>query len=112
LIKSIRSKNLREFGRRLTIYRETKGLSRIDLANTADVSQEHIWRLENGFRGCSRDLVIIISSSLILNVAQINELLLLAGHHPIKKKGDSQRTRLLRQIDDILSKDTIKSRSS
>jgi transcriptional regulator with XRE-family HTH domain len=95
LINSVRSKNLREFGRRLTAYREASGMSRLCLANVADVSQEHIWRLENGFRGCSRDLAIIISSRLNLNMEQINELLLLTGHHPVRKKGDSQRTRFL-----------------
>jgi len=70
-------------------------MNRLCLANLADVSQAHIWRLENGFRGCSRDLAIIISSRLNLNIEQINELLLLAGHHPIRKKGDSQRIRFL-----------------
>jgi len=92
LINSIYSKDLRDFGRRLTAYRNAEGKSRTNLADIVGVSQEHIWRLENGLRGCSRDLVIIISSHLNLDIEQINELLLLAGHHPVRKKGDSQRT--------------------
>jgi DNA-binding XRE family transcriptional regulator len=81
------TKNLRDFGIRLNLHRESTGISRSELANQADVSQEHIWRLENGFRGCSRDLVIIIGQVLNLDIEKINELLLLAGHRPMIKKG-------------------------
>ncbi len=81
------TRNLRDFGKRLNLHRESAGISRNDLANQVDVSQEHIWRLENGFRGCSRDLAIIIGQALNLNIEKINELLLLAGHRPMLKKG-------------------------
>ena len=82
---------LREFGRRLTTYREAAGISRKNLADTAGISTQHIWRLENGFRGCSRDLAIIIGSQLHLNIEQINDLLLLTGHRPVVKRGNTQR---------------------
>ena len=85
------TRDLREFGRRLTAYREAAGISRKKLANVVGVSQQHIWRLENGFRGCSRDLAIIISSRLNLNIEQINDLLILTGHRPVGKRGDTQR---------------------
>lgn len=95
--------NLREFGKRLTTYREAAGISRKKLANVIGVSQQHVWRLENGFRGCSRDLTIIISSRLNLNIEQINELLLLTGHRPVAKRGDTQRISHLSILDkDIL----------
>jgi transcriptional regulator with XRE-family HTH domain len=95
--------DLREFGRRLTTYREAAGISRKKLANTVGVSQQHVWRVENGFRGCSRDLTIIISSRLNLNIEQINELLLLTGHRPVAKRGDTQRTSRLSNYDkDVL----------
>jgi transcriptional regulator with XRE-family HTH domain len=81
------TKNLRDFGKRLNLLRESAGLSRFQLADQADVSQEHIWRLENGFRGCSRDLAIIIGRVLNLDIEKINQLLLLAGHRPMNKKG-------------------------
>jgi DNA-binding XRE family transcriptional regulator len=81
------TKNLRDFGKRLNLLRESAGFSRFELADRADVSQEHIWRLENGFRCCSRDLVIIIGRVLNLDIEKINELLLLAGHRPVNKKG-------------------------
>jgi hypothetical protein len=50
--------------------------------------------LENGFRGCSRDLTIIIGRVLNLDIDQINELLLLAGHRPMIKKGGFSENRL------------------
>lgn len=91
-------RNLRDFGKRLSLHRESAGLSRFELANQADVSQEHVWRLENGFRGCSRDLAIIMGRVLNLDIEKINELLLLAGHRPMNKKGgysESRRTFIL-----------------
>ena len=97
------SKDLREFGRRLTTFREAAGISRKNLANAVGVSQQHIWRMENGFRGCSRDLTIIISSRLNLNIEQINDLLLLTGHRPVVKRGDTQRISRLSICDkDVL----------
>ena len=89
-----KSKNLRSFGERLIAYREAEGINRFSLANMAHVSQEHIWRLENGFRGCSRDLTIIIGQVLKLDIEQINELLQLAGHRPMIKKGGCSENRL------------------
>jgi transcriptional regulator with XRE-family HTH domain len=86
------NKNLREFGKRLWAYRDAKGISRNNLAKSICVSPQHIWRLENGFRGCSRDLAIILCSRLNLNIEQINTLLTLAGHCPIKKRGDTRRS--------------------
>jgi hypothetical protein len=64
------------------------------LAYSVNVSQEHIWRLENGFRGSSRDLTIIIGQTLKLDKDKINELLLLAGHRPMIKKGGLSENRL------------------
>ena len=81
------SKDLRFFGKSLTAYRKSQGLSRFALAKTVNVSQEHIWRIENGFRGCSRDLTIMLGQALNLDKNKINELLLLAGHRPMIKKG-------------------------
>jgi len=81
------ARNLQNFGKRLTVYRQAAAISRVELADRVQVSQEHIWRLENGFRGCSRDLAIIIGQVLRLNVESINELLALAGHRPVNKKG-------------------------
>ncbi len=81
------TRNLRDFGKRLNLHRETAGISRFELASQVEVSQEHIWRLENGFRGCSRDLAIIIGQVLNLDIEKINELLVLGGHRPMLKKG-------------------------
>jgi DNA-binding XRE family transcriptional regulator len=89
------TKNLRDFGKKLSGYREAEEMSRLALANTIQVSPEHIWRLENGFRGCSRDLAIIIGQVLSLEIDQINELLMLAGHRPMNKKGGLSENRLV-----------------
>jgi transcriptional regulator with XRE-family HTH domain len=88
-------KNLRDFGRKLIAYREAEGMSRNALADTVNVSPEHIWRLENSFRGCSRDLTIIIGQVLDLDIGQINELLLLAGHRPMNKRGGLSENRVI-----------------
>jgi transcriptional regulator with XRE-family HTH domain len=87
------NKDLRVFGKRLTAHRDSQGLSRMALACSVNVSQEHIWRLENGFRGSSRDLTIIIGQVLKLDKEQINELLMLAGHRPMIKKGGLSENR-------------------
>jgi DNA-binding XRE family transcriptional regulator len=92
-IQPQKTKNLHDFGKLLTGYREHKEMNRITLADKVSVSQEHIWRLENGFRGCSRDLTIIVGQVLSLNIEQINELLLLAGHRPMIKKGGFSENR-------------------
>jgi transcriptional regulator with XRE-family HTH domain len=89
------TRNLRDFGKRLIAYRTSRGMSRNTLADLVQVSQEHIWRLENGFRGCSRDLTIIIGQTLNLDIEIINELLLLAGHRPMIKKGGTTESRAL-----------------
>jgi DNA-binding XRE family transcriptional regulator len=89
------TKNLYGFGKKLSAYREAKEMSRLALANTIRVSPEHIWRLENGFRGCSRDLAIILGQVLSLEIDQINELLMLAGHRPMNKKGGLSENRLV-----------------
>jgi DNA-binding XRE family transcriptional regulator len=91
------TKNLRGFGRKLAAYRESEGMSRNALANAVSVSPEHIWRLENSFRGCSRDLAIILGRVLELEIEQINELLLLAGHRPMNKKGGFSENRLIKK---------------
>ncbi|MBN1188771.1 MAG: helix-turn-helix transcriptional regulator [Dehalococcoidales bacterium] len=88
------TRNLCDFGRKLIVYRESAGMSRNVLAGSANVSPEHIWRLENSFRGCSRDLAIIIGRVLNLKIEQINELLILAGHRPMRKKGGFSENRL------------------
>jgi DNA-binding XRE family transcriptional regulator len=85
-------RDLREFGRKLMAYREAAGISRKKLAKIVGISQQHVWRLENGFRGCSRDLAIIISSRLKLDIEHVNDLLILSGHRPVGKRGDTQRT--------------------
>ncbi len=93
MFTQIETKNLREFGRKLSAYREAEGMSRNALANSIQVSPEHIWRLENSFRGCSRDLAILLGQVLRLKIEQINELLLLAGHRPVIKKGGLSENR-------------------
>ena len=94
-------KDLRLFGKRLSAYRDSQGLSRLALASSASVSQEHIWRLENGFRGSSRDLTIILGQVLKLDKEKINELLLLAGHRPMIKKGGLSENRLTRSNNQV-----------
>lgn len=70
------------FGTQLRDWRRSRGLSQLDLAADADVSQRHISFLETGRSRPSREMVIHLGQALDVPPREQNLLLLAAGHSP------------------------------
>ncbi len=85
-------KVLSPFGQQLRFWRKSKGFSQLDLALDANVSSKHISFLETGRNKPSREMVLLLASTLELPLRNRNELLLSAGFSenysrtPIHKK--------------------------
>jgi transcriptional regulator with XRE-family HTH domain len=71
------------FAARLKWWRERRGLSQLDLAHAAEVSQRHLSFLEIDRTTPSREMVLKLAAALDLSLRQQNELLLAAGFAPI-----------------------------
>lgn len=71
------------FAARLRWWRQRRGLSQLELALAAEVSQRHVSFLELGRATPSRDMVLRLSAALGLPLRQENELLLAAGFAPL-----------------------------
>jgi transcriptional regulator with XRE-family HTH domain len=71
------------FAARLKWWRERRGLSQLDLANAAEVSQRHLSFLEVDRTAPSREMVLRLAAALDLSLRQQNALLLAAGFAPI-----------------------------
>jgi transcriptional regulator with XRE-family HTH domain len=70
------------FGSRLREWRHIRGLSQLDLAARADVSQRHISFIETGRSRPSREMVVHLGRSLDIPPREQNLLLTAAGHAP------------------------------
>ena len=71
------------FAARLKWWRERRGLSQLDLAHAADVSQRHVSFIEVGRTAPSREMVLKLAAALDLSLRQQNALLLAAGFAPV-----------------------------
>jgi transcriptional regulator with XRE-family HTH domain len=71
------------FASRLKWWRERRGLSQLDLAGAADVSQRHLSFLEVGRTSPSREMVLRLAAALDLPLRQQNALLHAAGFAPV-----------------------------
>jgi len=71
------------FGARLKWWRERRGVSQLELAGAADVSQRHLSFLEIGRTSPSREMVLRLAAALDLPLRQQNALLLAAGFAPV-----------------------------
>ena len=71
------------FGARLRWWRKRRGLSQIDLAGGAGVSQRHVSFLESGRTQPSREMVLCLAAALDVPLRQQNALLVAAGFAPI-----------------------------
>jgi transcriptional regulator with XRE-family HTH domain len=71
-----------DFGALLRDWRGAKGLSQLQLATRAEVSQRHVSFLETGRSRPSREMVIHLGLVLDLPPREQNLLLLAAGHAP------------------------------
>ena len=70
------------FGTELRGWRTTRGMSQLDLASHADVSQRHISFLETGRSKPSREMVSHLAHVLDVPLREQNILMLAAGHAP------------------------------
>ena len=70
------------FGSELRGWRTTRGMSQLDLASHADVSQRHISFLETGRSKPSREMVSHLARALQVPLREQNLLMLAAGHAP------------------------------
>src|ERR1700674_4485454 len=70
------------FAPRLRWWRQHRGLSQLDLAGRAEISQRHLSFLELGRASPSRDMVMRLAAALDVPLRQHNALLLAAGFAP------------------------------
>lgn len=69
-----------EFGSILRHWRQSRGLSQLDLSERAGISPRHLSFLETGRCGPSRAAVLQLGRALDLPTAETERLLLVAGH--------------------------------
>ena len=80
---------LKEFGRLVRVYRESRSMTQSELARQLFVGRSWINRIESGDGRPSRNLVIHLGFVLGLKTPEVNILLYLCHHNPIfKKRGD------------------------
>jgi transcriptional regulator with XRE-family HTH domain len=73
---------------KLREWRKIRGLSQLDLAGRADISQRHLSFLELGRASPSRDMVLRLATALDIPLRQHNALLLAAGFAPVWRETD------------------------
>ncbi len=71
------------FPARLVWWRKRRGLSQLDLALAADVSQRHVSFLELDRTRPSREMVLRLAAAMDVPLRHSNELLLAAGFAPV-----------------------------
>lgn len=70
------------FGGLLRSWRQSRGMSQLDLALTCGVSQRHVSFLESGRSSPSRGMVLHLASALAVPLRHQNAMLLAAGFAP------------------------------
>jgi transcriptional regulator with XRE-family HTH domain len=70
------------FASRLRWWRQHRGLSQLELAGRAGISQRHLSFLELGRASASREMVLRLADALNVPLRQHNALLLAAGLAP------------------------------
>ena len=71
------------FSSRLRWWRARRGLSQLDLAGRAEISQRHLSFLELGRASPSRDMVLRLATALDVPLRQQNTLLVAGGFAPV-----------------------------
>jgi transcriptional regulator with XRE-family HTH domain len=72
-----------EFASKLRWWRRRRGISQLELAGRADISQRHLSFLELGRSAPSRAMVLRLAAALEVPLRQQNALLLAAGFAPV-----------------------------
>jgi transcriptional regulator with XRE-family HTH domain len=73
-------------GSLLQYWRKARHLSQLALANEAEISPRHLCFLETGRAKPSREMVLILASTLDIPLRERNALLLAAGFAPVYKE--------------------------
>ncbi len=55
--------NTKESGKRLQALRKEHGMTQVQLAEALNISLDHLRKIEGGQRGCSVDLLIVLSDT-------------------------------------------------
>jgi transcriptional regulator with XRE-family HTH domain len=76
------------FAAKLRWWREHRGLSQLELAGRADISQRHLSFLELGRASPSREMVARLAGALDIPLRQHNALLVAAGFAPVWRETD------------------------
>jgi transcriptional regulator with XRE-family HTH domain len=95
-----------EFAARLRWWRERRGLSQLELAHAADVSQRHLSFLELQRTRPSRDMVLRLGAVPDLPAREQNALLVSAGFAPVWRQstlGASELAGVNRALDFMLA---------
>jgi transcriptional regulator with XRE-family HTH domain len=71
------------FASRLRLWRERRGLSQLDLAGRAEISQRHLSFLETDRAQPSREMVLCLAAALDVPLREQNALLVAAGFAPV-----------------------------
>jgi transcriptional regulator with XRE-family HTH domain len=77
-----------DFAENLRAWRRKRGLSQLELAGRANISQRHLSFLELGRASPSRDMVIRLATALDVPLRQHNSLLIAAGFAPAWRQTD------------------------
>jgi transcriptional regulator with XRE-family HTH domain len=77
-----------DFAENLRGWRRKRGLSQLELAGRANISQRHLSFLELGRASPSRDMVIRLATALDVPLRQHNSLLIAAGFAPAWRQTD------------------------
>jgi len=82
------------FAHRLRWWRGQRGVSQLQLAGAAEISQRHLSFLESGRTAPSREMVLRLAAALDVPLRQHNALLLAAGYAPAWRESDLAAPRL------------------
>jgi transcriptional regulator with XRE-family HTH domain len=94
------------FAAKLRWWREHRGLSQLELAGRADISQRHLSFLELGRASPSREMVARLAGALDIPLRQHNALLVAAGFAPVWREADlaaPELTQVRSAVDYILT---------
>ncbi|MGI9601807.1 MAG: helix-turn-helix domain-containing protein [Acidimicrobiales bacterium] len=92
-------------GRILRQWRTHRGLSQLDLASAAEVSQRHLSFVETGRSRPSAELLLHLGRQLALPLRAQNDLLLAAGHaprHSAHQLGDDEMEPVRRALTQLI----------
>jgi transcriptional regulator with XRE-family HTH domain len=96
----------RSFATRLRWWRQQRGLSQLELAGRADISQRHLSFMELERASPSREMVLRLASALDIPLRQHNALLLAAGFAPVWREtglGAPELAQIRSALDYILA---------